>query len=59
MLDLSRILSKGIPFLRTDFYIINDRIYFGELTFFPASGMSKFEPEKWDEVFGNYINLNL
>lgn len=59
MLELSRILSKNIPFLRTDFYVIDNKIYFGELTFFPASGMSKFEPQDWDYKFGNYINLNI
>lgn len=57
MLELSRILSKDIPFLRTDFYIIQGRIYFGELTFFPASGMSKFEPQEWDKKFGNWLKL--
>lgn len=57
MLKLSRILSKDIPFLRVDFYIINNQIYFGELTFFPASGMSKFEPQEWDYIFGNYLKI--
>lgn len=57
MLELSRTLSKDIPFLRTDFYIIDNKIYFGELTFFPASGMSKFEPQDWDYTFGNYLKL--
>ena len=57
MLKLAKILSKDIPFLRVDFYIINNQIYFGELTFFPASGMSKFEPEEWDYTFGNYLKL--
>ncbi len=57
MLELSIILSKDIPFLRTDFYIIQGKIYFGELTFFPASGMSKFEPNEWDYTFGNYLKL--
>lgn len=57
MLELSRVLSKNIPFLRVDFYIINNQIYFGELTFFPASGMSKFEPKEWDYTFGNYLKL--
>lgn len=59
MLNLSRILSKDIPFLRTDFYTIENRIYFGELTFFPASGMSAFEPEQWDETLGNWVKLPL
>ena len=57
MLELSRTLSTTVPFLRVDFYIINNRIYFGELTFFPASGMSKFEPEEWDYTFGNHLKL--
>lgn len=57
MLELSRVLSTNIPFLRVDFYIINNQIYFGELTFFPASGMSKFEPKEWDYTFGNYLKL--
>lgn len=57
MLELSEILSKDIPFLRTDFYIINDKVYFGELTFFPASGMSKFEPEDWDITIGTWLQL--
>ena len=57
MLEFSRILAKDIPFLRTDFYVINQKIYFGELTFFPASGMVKFEPEKWDEEFGKWLEV--
>ena len=58
MLELSRILTKEIPFLRTDFYIIDNKIYFGELTFFPASGMSKYQPEEWDLHFGEMLKLN-
>ena len=57
MLRLSCKLSKGIPFLRTDFYIVEDHIYFGELTFFPASGLSKFEPDYWDMVLGEWLAL--
>lgn len=58
MLDLARQLSKGIPFLRTDFYIINNKVYFGELTFYPASGMSHFEPDIWDIQFGEKLKLD-
>lgn len=57
MLEFSALLSKDIPFLRTDFYSINDKIYFGELTFFPASGFVPFEPECWDKKLGDMINL--
>ena len=58
LLDVSRKLSKGIPFVRVDFYIVNNHIYFGELTFYPATGMHKFIPESWDVKMGEWLNLN-
>ena len=57
MLALAKKLSEGIPFLRVDFYIIEHRIYFSELTFFPASGFEKFVPEEWDAVLGSCLQL--
>ncbi|MDE6019492.1 MAG: glycosyl transferase [Ruminococcus sp.] len=57
MKELASILSKGFPHLRVDFYDINGKIYFGELTFFHWSGMMPFEPEEWDYKFGSWINL--
>ena len=57
MLSYAKQLSQNIPFVRTDFYIINGKVYFGELTFFPAGGMSKFEPEKYDEILGSWLTL--
>lgn len=57
MLELARKLSKNITFLRVDFYVINQKVYFGELTFFPASGFRKFVPESFDVVFGDWITL--
>ena len=57
MKELAVKLSKGYPQLRVDFYEINGKIYFGELTFFHWSGMVKFEPEEWDDKLGSYIRL--
>lgn len=57
MLEIARKLSKGIPFLRVDLYWTGEQIYFGELTFFPASGMGKFEPLKWDRILGDKLCL--
>ncbi len=51
-------LSQNISFLRVDFYEINDKIYFGELTFFPATGLEKFEPNSYDLKLGNLIDIN-
>lgn len=57
MIKLAEILSVNIPFLRADFYEVDNKIYFGELTFFPASGFSGFEPEEWDLKLGELIKL--
>ena len=57
MKELASRLSKGIPQLRVDFYNINGKIYFGELTFFHWGGLKPFEPEEWDYTFGSYIKL--
>lgn len=50
-------LSKGFPHLRVDFYEMNSKIYFGELTFSHWSGMVPFEPVEWDYKFGEWIIL--
>lgn len=50
-------ISINIPFVRIDLYNINGNIYFGEITFFPASGIGQFKPDKWDRILGNMINL--
>ena len=57
MLDLASKLSAGQPFLRVDFYEIDNQVKFGELTFFPTSGMGGFEPMEWDYKFGEWIKL--
>ena len=57
MLQFSEKLSSDIPFLRVDFYEIEGRLYFGELTFFPGSGIEEFTPEVWDYTLGSWIEL--
>lgn len=57
MKSLAAKISKDIPHVRTDFYEINDKVYFGELTFFDSTGMAKFTPEEWDEKLGKLIVL--
>lgn len=57
MVKLARELSKPFPFVRVDFYEANDRIYFGEFTFFPCSGMPDFIPSNWDRNVGEMLTL--
>lgn len=57
MFTLAKLLSHGIPHVRVDFYDINGKIYFGELTFYHFSGFVKFEPHKYDKIFGDWLEL--
>ena len=57
MKDICRKLSFNIPFVRIDLYVIDDKVYFGEMTFYPASGFGSFTPEPWQIKLGELINL--
>lgn len=58
MLTLSRILAKGIPHVRIDWYVISGKVYFGEITFFDASGFDPFDNEEDDKMIGDWIDLS-
>lgn len=57
MVQLAENLSNVIPFVRVDFYEIQEKIYFGELTFYPGSGFEKFNPPEWDRILGDWLIL--
>lgn len=57
MQDIARKLSVGRPFLRVDLYNVNGKVYFSELTFYPASGYGFFNPLEWDRKLGDLIKL--
>lgn len=57
MLDLSRKLSDGVPFLRVDLFICKGRVLVGELTFYPWGGFTPFDPAEAEEKLGELIAL--
>lgn len=57
MIKIAEELSRGIPFVRIDLYNIDGKIYFGEYTFYPGTGLEEFEPEEWDEKIGEMLVL--
>jgi len=57
MLELSRRLSRNIPFVRVDLYCAYESVYFGEMTFFPEAGYVKTEPEEFELEMGRWIRL--
>ena len=57
MVEFAKKISRNIPFARVDFYEVNNKVFFGEITFFPASGMGKFINEYSDELLGSWLQL--
>lgn len=57
MKQLSSKLSNGFPHVRVDFYEVDGKPYFGEMTFFHFGGIMPFEPIEWDYKFGEWLTL--
>ena len=57
MLKISRKLSKQFPFVRVDFYNADNKIYIGELTFYPGGGVEPFTSKEWDAQLGKLLKL--
>lgn len=54
---LAAILSKDLPFVRVDFFLVEKKIYFGEYTFFDWGGTRPFASYDMDLELGKLIEL--
>lgn len=57
MIKLARLMSQGFPHVRVDFYNLDGKIYFGEMTFFPWGGPIWFKPDSWNYKLGDLIKM--
>lgn len=57
MLAIAPKLTKGFPCVRLDLYEIDHKLYFGEMTFTPASGANYFYPQEFLNVLGDRCKL--
>ena len=58
MLEVTERVSAGFPMIRVDFFVDKyDKLYIGELTLTPASGLQAFSPEEWDYKIGDMLEL--
>lgn len=57
ILEYSKTLSKYFYHARVDFYIVDNKIYFGEITFINGAGFDKFLPYSFDMQMGNWMKL--
>lgn len=59
MLKLSSILSSEFIYSRIDWYEVDGKLFFGEITFHHDSGLRPIEPKEWDHILGNELDLSL
>lgn len=59
MREVAEKLSAEFDFVRVDLYNEEGNIYFGEMTFTPGNGATKFKPEEYEEKFGDLWNLDM
>ncbi|MEE1328780.1 MAG: ATP-grasp fold amidoligase family protein [Oscillospiraceae bacterium] len=57
MLDIAAKLSEDFSFARIDLYSLGEKVYFGEITFYPWSGYMEFEPDEFDYILGKKFVL--
>ncbi|MBN2774037.1 MAG: hypothetical protein JXR31_07290 [Prolixibacteraceae bacterium] len=57
MIKMSQVLSKGFPHCRVDLYEWEDKIYFGEMTFFHGSGYFRMTPDEYDVKMGEWLTI--
>ncbi len=57
MIGYAEKLAEGSSFMRVDFYDVDGKVYFGEITFFPAAGFGVIVPGEWDAKLGAMMRL--
>ena len=57
MVKIAEKLSKGLSHVRVDLYQANNKVYFGEYTFYHFGGLVPFQPELFDSLFGDLLVL--
>ena len=58
MLEMTRVMAEGLIHLRMDFYYVDDKIYFGEMTLYHGSGMNWFRNYQIEKKYGDYLDLS-
>lgn len=57
MLEVASKLSKDIPYVRVDLYYVDQRIYFGEMTFYHDAAGSRYITREMEEEIGSWLDL--
>ncbi|RYG08905.1 MAG: hypothetical protein EOO07_24805 [Chitinophagaceae bacterium] len=59
MLILAKKLAQNLDYIRVDFYVMDGRIFLGEMTNYPARGRGRFTPQAYDFELGAKWKINV
>ena len=57
MKEIGAAIAKDMPQVRVDFYDVDGKLFFGEITMCHGSGMNIFIPDEYDTYFGAKLTL--
>ena len=58
MIGIGTEVAKRFKYVRVDFYDVDGQLYYGEITLHHGGGMDLFNPDKYDYIYGEKLNLN-
>ena len=58
MVSIGIQIAQKFKYVRVDFYDVDGKMYYGEITLHHGSGYDTFEPEEWDLYYGNKLKLH-
>ncbi len=58
MIQIVEKLCKGFDHVRVDLYVVQNKIYFGEMTFTNGNGFERIYPDEWNDKLGELWTLD-
>ncbi len=57
MKEIAGQIAQNFKYVRIDFYDVDGKLYYGEITLHHGSGFDTFDPEKYDVEYGKKLEL--
>lgn len=57
MKEYGKIIAKDFKYVRIDYYDVDGKLYFGEITLYHGGGFDVFIPDSYDAYWGNILKI--
>ena len=57
MLEIGKEIAKDMHYVRVDFFDVDGKLYCGEITLHHGGGTDKFNPSKYDTIYGDLVKI--